>query len=142
MALIAVTRLRLRGGRFVIPFTWHTLRSYFQCRAAEGNLATVARRAEGAYWTLTVWRDKAAMRAFMSSGAHREAMPRLQHWCDEASLYQWEQESPVLPDWADAKHRLRTEGRLSAVKHPSPAHAAGATLGSSQTAIAETRRAS
>ena len=142
MALIAVTRLRLRHWRFVFPFTWHTLRSFRQCRAAEGNLAAMARRANGAYWTLTVWRDKAAMRAFMSSGAHREAMPRLQNWCDEASVGQWEQDSPVLPDWADAEDRMRTGGRLSAVKHPSPAHVAGATLGSSQTAIVEKPRTS
>jgi hypothetical protein len=137
MALIAVTRLRLRSARFFFPFLWHTLRSYFQCRAADGNVAAVTRRFDGAYWTLTIWRDKTAMRAFMLSGAHRDAMPHLQHWCDEASLGQWEQEDTALPEWTVAERRLRTEGRLSTVKHPSPAQISGATLGSSQTTLAE-----
>jgi hypothetical protein len=99
------------------------------------NLAVT--RAHGAYWTLTVWRDKAAMRAFMTSGAHRAAMPRLQHWCDEASLSQWEQDSAALPEWREAERRLRREGRVSVVKHPSPAQQSGATLGSSQTLLAD-----
>lgn len=141
MALVAVTRLRLRSGRFFLPFLWYTLRSYFQCRAADGNLAAMTRRFGGAYWTLTAWRDKAAMRAYMTSGAHRDAMPRLQHWCDEASVGQWEQaweqESATLPEWTAAEHRLRTEGRLSVVKHPSPAQVSGATLGSSQNPVTD-----
>ena len=137
MALVAVTRLRLRSARFFVPFLWDTLRSYFQCRAADGNLAAVTRRLDGAYWTLTVWRDKAAMRTFMTSGAHRVAMPRLQHWCDEASLSQWEQDSGTLPEWGEAERRLRAEGRLSVVRHPSPAQVAGVTLGSSQTTRGE-----
>lgn len=85
----------------------------------------------GVYWTLTMWRDIAAMRAFMGSGAHRTAMPRLMHWCDEASVAYWDTDAATLPSWSDAKTRLAREGRLSKIAHPSPAHAAGQTMGSS-----------
>ncbi len=134
MATVAVTRLRLRGARYLPLFLWHTLRSFRQSRAAAGNLTTLARRARGAFWTITVWRDKAAMRDFMLGGAHRGAMPHLQHWCDEASLTQWEQDGPAPPTWTEAERRLAAEGRLSHVKHPSPAQTRGATLGSSEVA--------
>jgi hypothetical protein len=31
------------------------------------------------------------MRAFMLSGAHQRAMPKLFNWCDEASVVHWNQ---------------------------------------------------
>lgn len=79
------------------------------------------------FWTRSLWRDAAALRRFMASGGgHRTAMARLPHWCDEASLVDWEQDS--LPEWSEAEDRLRHPGRLSRVKHPSPAQARGETV--------------
>jgi hypothetical protein len=127
MPLIAVTRLRLRSSRYLVPFLWYAIRSQRQARRAEGNLGTDVRHAKGAFWTLTVWRDRAAMRAYMLAGAHRVVMPRLQTWCDEASVADWEHDAP--PPWAEAETHLAQHGRVSAVKYPSPAHVAGATLG-------------
>lgn len=85
-------------------------------------------RMQGArlFWTRTLWRDTNTMRAFMRSGAHGAVMPRLMHWCDEASLVHWERDS--LPDWDEAEARLRSDGRVSRVRHPSPAHARGETV--------------
>lgn len=127
---VSITRLRLRSPLYEIPFLWHALRSNAQAKRADGCLHVAITRAHGAYWTLTVWRNAAATRAFMLSGAHKAAMPKLQHWCDEASLAHWEQDGDALPPWNDAMHRLATAGRISHVHHPSPAHSAGKTLGS------------
>ena len=69
------------------------------------------------------------MRAFMLNGSHRTAMPHLVQWCDEASTCHWDQASGDLPSWTEAERRLAAEGRVSAVKYPSAAQAAGATLG-------------
>ena len=45
-------------------------------------------------------------------------------WCDEAHVTHWEQESDELPTWTEAHRRLISEGRRSAVDHPTPAHTA------------------
>jgi hypothetical protein len=76
------------------------------------------------FWTATAWRNESDMRAFMMSAPHRKAMPKLIHWCCEASLVHWIQESPALPDWQEAYRRMVAEGRPSKVNHPSPDHMA------------------
>lgn len=127
---VSVTRLRLRRARFFVPFVWDTMRVRAQALEAQGCLASKVRRTRGGvYWTLTSWRDEAAMRAFMTSGAHFKAMPKLLHWCDEASLTHWTQDDGDVA-WREAERRLAIQGRTSKVRYPSPAHAAGKTLGS------------
>lgn len=127
---VSVTRLRLRRLRFFFPFVWDTMRVRAQVGQSPGCVRSNVRRTHGGvYWTLTCWRDEAAMRAFMTSGAHLKAMPRLLHWCDEASLAHWTQEDGSVT-WSDAERLLFSHGRTSKVLHPSPAHAAGRTLGS------------
>jgi hypothetical protein len=122
MPFVSVTRLRLRSLRYAPGFFWYTLRSSRQAGAAEGNLhVALLNDAHWAFWTRTVWRDRAAMRAFMVSGPHRKAMAHLPDWCDEAALADWEQESDEPPAWTEVHRRMRSEGRRSQVKHPSPA---------------------
>lgn len=129
MAFVSITRLRLRSP-WLVPFLiWRAFWSQRQARAAEGNIATDSRTENGkVFWTRSVWRDEQAMRAFMTSGAHRAAMPKLLDWCDEAAVAHWTQDNNDMPDWETAKVRMRTEGRLSKVRHPSPAHARGETV--------------
>jgi hypothetical protein len=128
MPLAAVTRLRVRSLRFLPLFVVSAYRSIAQARRTEGCLAADMRTAGGrVFWTRSLWRDAAAMRTFMrSGGVHGYAMSKLPHWCGEASLADWEQDS--LPEWSEAEDRLRRSGRLSRVKHPSPAQARGETV--------------
>ncbi|TAK99600.1 MAG: DUF3291 domain-containing protein [Rhodospirillaceae bacterium] len=130
MMTISVTRLRLRSSRYLLPFLWYAFTSSRQARRSDGNRGVLLRRFRGAYWTMTLWRDRAAARAFMTSGPHRAAMPHLPLWCDEASLVHWEESVDALPTWEMAAQRLAAEGRVSAVTFPSLAQAAGITLGS------------
>ena len=121
--IVSITRLRLRSARFLVPFILYSLRSIRQAKRSDGNLSTdTLRDKQGAYWTRTVWRDEPSMRTFMMSGAHRQAMPKLLDWCDEAALVHWEQDSATVPEWADAHRRLVTQGRRSKVRQPSAAH--------------------
>jgi quinol monooxygenase YgiN len=120
MAFISVTRLRLRSVWHLPRFLWLTIPAGAQARKADGNLGFEALRdAKLAFWTKTAWRDEAAMRAFMVSGAHRKAMPVLKHMCDEASGANWVQEGPALPSWQEAHRRMQESGRWVFVVHPS-----------------------
>jgi hypothetical protein len=76
------------------------------------------------FWTMTLWPGEADMRSYRNADAHKKAMAKLQHWCDEASIVHWMQEGEDFPPWHQAWERLRAEGRVSRVKHPSPYHAA------------------
>jgi hypothetical protein len=125
MPLISVTRLRIRSARFLPGFFVYAFRSTRQARRTPGNLgAAVFNDSLHTFWTKTAWQDEAAMRAFMRSGPHTLAMPKLAHWCDEASVVHWSQDTAELPAWPEAHRRMQAEGRPSRVRHPSPAHEA------------------
>ena len=99
-----------------------------QARATPGCLfADVRREAKLVFWTRTLWRDEDAMRGFMTSGAHRVVMPKILDWCDEAALALWPQDGAAPPDWPTAEMKVRSEGRTSRVRYPSPAHQRGET---------------
>jgi len=125
MAFVSITRLRVRSWRFMPMFAVYAIRSSRQAARAEGNLAIkLLRDRRNTFWTSTLWTSDAAMKGFMIAGAHGRAMRKLLHWCDEAALVHWTQESAALPSWAEAHARLQTEGRASKVNHPSPVHLA------------------
>jgi hypothetical protein len=126
MYFVSITRLRLRSVLYLPLFIRHAIPTAQQSATAPGNVITTTRRVGlTAYWTLTVWEDEAAMRRYMSSGAHRKAMPKLAQWCDEASTVHWIQERTELPTWSEIQHRMVNQGRLYPVKHPSLHQAAG-----------------
>jgi hypothetical protein len=125
-ALIAsVTRLRLRAWRFVPAFLYRAFRSQRQAERSDGFLAGyVAMAPRRAFWTVTLWRDVEAMRAYRRTGPHLAAMPKLLVWCDEAAVATLA-DVEALPEPGEAATRLGAEGRLSKVLHPSPAHSSG-----------------
>ncbi|TPW26210.1 DUF3291 domain-containing protein [Pararhizobium mangrovi] len=125
MAFVSVTRLRIRALRFLPRFVIHTLGSRRQCARSPGFLSgAVFAGGRRSFWTVTAWKDRESMRAYMTDGAHRIAMPHLLEWCDEASVVHWEQSDDALPEAHEAEGRMRLEGRPSKVRHPSPDHAA------------------
>lgn len=120
MALVSVTRLRLRSNRYLLPFMFDTIFSFWQAKRAQGHLKSSLRRAQNrTFWTLSVWKDETAMRSYMRSGAHAKAMPKLQKWCDEASVVHWQQEGTQLPSWADAEQAMLERGRFMTLANPS-----------------------
>lgn len=122
---VSITRLRVRSFWLLPGFLFYSLRSANQAKRAPGNLGIgLLRDANNTYWTRTAWLDEAAMRAFMMAMPHRRAMGKLAEWCDEASVFHWNQETAELPDWHEAHRRMVQEGRPSRVRHPSAAHQA------------------
>ena len=125
MALISVTRLRVRSLRYLPGFFFYALRSSRQTKRAKGNLALgVLNDANLTFWTRTAWQDERTMREFMMTPPHRKAMAKLLDWCDEAALVHWVQDNAELPDWTEAHSRMQREGRPSKVRHPSQAQQA------------------
>lgn len=125
MAFVSITRLRVRSWQFLPMFFFYALRSAREAAHAEGNLgARLLAEKNRTFWTATSWTSDAAMKKFMLAGAHRTAMTRLPHWCDEASIVRWNQDGGELPAWIEASERMRREGRQSRVNHPSAAHSA------------------
>lgn len=126
MALLSVTRLRVRSARFLLAFTWYSARSALQAKRSSGNLGVNLRKTNGlAFWTLTMWESEKAMRAFRAAAPHKNAMRKLPYWCDEASYAHWEDEAHDLPSWEYATEKLSVGGRLSNVLYPSADHKAG-----------------
>ena len=74
LVYVSITGLRVKGMQHVVRFWWHALRSMAQAHRAPGNLKAEARTINGVHHTLLVWTDQASMRAYLSRGAHRQAM--------------------------------------------------------------------
>ena len=75
MPFVSITRLRVRGWRYLPQFVFQSIRAAYQAKRTPGSLAvSVLRDTDRAFWTRTVWRDEAAMRSFMQSGVHRRIM--------------------------------------------------------------------
>ena len=128
MAFVSITRLRVRSWRYLPGFYFLSFLTALQAKSATGNL-TVLLLNEGrnTFWTCTVWNDEAAMRAFMTAGSHRRAMPKLPEWCDEGSVVHWVQDgthNAQAPSWVEAHQRMQNEGRRLKVNHPSENHLA------------------
>src|SRR4051794_36544972 len=110
--IISVTRLQFPSLGMLLPFIVYSFEPQTQVKRSPSDTATAAMRDQhGGCRTRPVWRDVESMRAFMASGAHRQAMPKLLDWCDEAALVHWEQDTPTLPEWDEAHRRLVTQGR-------------------------------
>lgn len=107
MAYVSITGLRLKGMFSGPRFVWHALASMNQARRAPGNLRADARSINGVQHTLTVWEDKAAMRRFMLSGAHKQAM-RAFPAIATGSTYGFETDDDVALGW-DEVHALWLE---------------------------------
>jgi len=123
MPFVSLTRLRVRSLRFVPVFMIYTSQALRQVKRAPGfQQGAVLADKNWTFWTMTVWDSQEDMRRFMTTGAHKRAMPRLPEWCDEASVAHWTRSEEALPTWIEADTRMRETGRASKVNNPSPHH--------------------
>ena len=121
MIFISITRLRLRSVIYLPVFFWYTIASNKQLiKDSKFRKGKTLLDKGLTFWTMTLWNTEADMRAYRNSNAHKKAMPKLQHWCNEASVVHWQQEEAEFPSWVEAHQRMQKDGRLSKVKNPSP----------------------
>ena len=129
MPLVSITRLRIRSWRFMPSFGIYSLRALFQAQKSPGFLAGwVGQSAGRAFWTITVWRDEAAMKHYRDHHAHKAAMPKMLNWGDEAAMARYEQAAGTAPTAVEARDALASRGRISKVRYPTADHAAGKTV--------------
>jgi hypothetical protein len=123
MAVMVVTRLRLRSPALLDDFFNASVAVLEQAQASPGNLgADAMAEANDVWWTVTGWQGYDAMRAFVDGEPHRSTVGRLDDWCDEATFVDWEQASPNLPDWPSSYSRLVADGKSASLTNASAAN--------------------
>jgi heme-degrading monooxygenase HmoA len=123
MAVIVVTRLRLKDPAFFEEFFASAVAVVEQAQNSEGNLgADVLAEANNTYWTRTAWEGRDQMNAFVGNAPHLQTMGRIDDWCDEATFVEWEQAGTDLPDWQDGYGRLVATGQGPSLTHGTEAH--------------------
>jgi heme-degrading monooxygenase HmoA len=123
MAVIVVTRLRLKDPGLFDEFFASAVAVVEQAQNSEGNLgADVLAEANNTYWTRTAWEGRDPMNAFVGSAPHLQTMNRIDDWCDEATFVDWEQAGADMPDWQDGYRRLVASGQGATLTHATDAH--------------------
>lgn len=123
MAVIVVTRLRLRDPALFDEFFAAAVAVAEQAQGSEGNLgADFLADAGNVYWTRTVWQARDPMNAFVGAEPHLATMSRIADWCDEATFIDWVQASPELPDWQTGYDRIVAAGQSAELTHPTKEH--------------------
>jgi hypothetical protein len=123
MPVIVVTRLRLRDPALLDEFFTDAVTAMEQAQQAAGNLgADALADAASAWWTVSAWQERGPMQSFVNSEPHLSISAHLDHFCDEATFVDWEQDSPELPDWQTSWRHLTADGEAAELTNPSAAH--------------------
>jgi len=108
MPYISITGLKLNSLFHAPRFWYHAVRSMRQAMAAPGNISAGARTINGVHHTLTVWESKEAMRTYLVTGAHLQAMKTFKSIASGKVLGF---EAEHAPAWQDVHQLWHTQGR-------------------------------
>jgi len=123
MAIIVVTRLRLKVPALLDDFFTDAVAALEQAQKSDGNLGVDALGdANNAWWTVTSWRERRQMHSYVRSEPHQTIRSHLDRYCDEATFVAWEQDSPDLPDWQTNWRHLVADGLAADLTQPSASH--------------------
>ena len=123
MAIIVVTRLRLKDPALLDDFFTDAVAALEQAQKSDGNLGVDALGdANNAWWTVTSWRERRQMHSYVRSEPHQTIRSHLDRYCDEATIVAWEQDSPDLPDWQTNWRHLVADGLAADLTQPSASH--------------------
>ena len=123
MPVIVVTRLRLKDPALLDEFFTAAVAAIEQAQKSDGNLGADALADAGnAWWSVSAWTGRRPMQAFVDAEPHAGISKRLDHFCDEATFVDWEQDSPHLPDWQTSWRHLTADGKVAELTHPSDAN--------------------
>ena len=105
----SATRLRLRGPRQVLPFLRSSAMATLAARGTPGNVRTklLGLPPFPLYFTVTVWESEEAMRAFVKTPRHREAMALMDRYARVGTFARFTSDTPRV-GWRRAFRELRT----------------------------------
>lgn len=106
---VSITGLQVRRIWHLPAFWSLATPAMAQARGAPGNVSADARSIGGVHHTRSVWTDKAAMQAYLSTGAHLEAMRRF-HTIATGKTVGFV--TAEVPDWAEVHAIWVAEGRV------------------------------
>ncbi len=127
-AVVMASRFRVRRLRQVPRFLLDSMRIHRQVRAADGALGVslIARPLRREFFTLSAWRDRAALQALVRTQPHAGVMRRQRPATAESAFTFWEVPADRLPvSWSEARRRLDEEGAGSVRAGRSAAREAG-----------------
>jgi len=123
MAVIVVTRLRLKDPALLDEFFIDAVAAIEQAQKSDGNLGVDALAdADNAWWSVSAWGERRPMLSYVRSEPHQTIRSKIDHYCDEATFVDWEQDSPALPDWPTNWRHLVADGLAAELTQPSAAH--------------------
>lgn len=111
--IVSITCLRLRSP-LKIPTLIRLSRSIFKQLDSTDCMNVKTRGFWKNHYTITHWQSYEDMRAFMGSGAHREAMKMSKVIAEEIRVLSMECDSP--PSWEEAKWLLKNDGQIYAYR--------------------------
>ena len=124
MAFLSMTRLQVKSIFLLPKFIVQNEAIVKQLRSSAGfkKGKTLIDLGLGA-WTVTLWDSEDAMRAFYMNGAHRNIMPSLSAYSNEAVTCHNAFDALDLPAWDYVHDKLSSLGKFSsALKEPTQNH--------------------
>jgi quinol monooxygenase YgiN len=105
---LSITGLRVKPGMMNrLRFQYHAVRSFMQAQKAEGVLHVAAKRVHDVEHTVTAWRDREAMLAYIRSGPHLEAMKAFHRIAEGSTM---SEPADRIPDWPEVHRRWKERG--------------------------------
>ena len=93
---------------------------------SDGNLgADALADANNAWWSASAWHERHLMQAHADSEPHLGISARLDHYCDEATFVDWDQDCADLPDCQTSWRHLTADGKVAELTHPARSFASG-----------------
>lgn len=107
---ITLTSIQLRSVWQFFELSNHGRKIQGQAKKTPGFVKMKNSGCGRLHFTLSVWESEAAMRAFVRSGAHLEAMQRSAALSHEIRTYTYE--ADAIPGWKEAKRLLLENGKV------------------------------
>jgi heme-degrading monooxygenase HmoA len=102
------SRFELNTYRKVLPFFVAALRVYQQTRRADGAIGVTlkAHPLRREFFTLSTWRDRAAVNAMVGAEPHLSVMNAFRTHTADAAFVFWIAPPSTRPTWTEAHRRL------------------------------------